>query len=69
MEYRKLNPETDYNYVDMTLYLQDVKVLYNACVDINKQFPEMIGYTRLAEKLQLIIDENEKNYTDVDLID
>jgi hypothetical protein len=69
MDYRKLNPETDYNYVDMTLYLQDVKVLYNACVDINKQFPEMIGYTNLAEKLQLVIDENEKNYTDVDLID
>ncbi len=69
MDYRKLNPETDYNYVDMTLYLQDVKVLYNACVDINKQFPEMISYTRLAEKLQLIIDENDKNYTDVDLID
>jgi hypothetical protein len=29
----------------------------------------MIGYTRLAEKLQLIIDEKEQNYTDVDLID
>jgi hypothetical protein len=38
-------------------------------VDINKQFPEMVGYIRLAEKLQLVIDENEKNYTDVDLID
>ena len=69
MDYRKLNKETDLTPVDMTLYLQDVKVLYNACVDINKQFPEMIGYTRLAEKLQLVIDENEQNYTDVDLID
>lgn len=69
MEHRKLNPDTDYTYVDMTLYLQDVKVLYNACVDINKQFPDMIGYARLAEKLLLVIDENDKNYTDVNLID
>ena len=69
MEYRKLNTENNLTLVDMTLYLQDVKVLYNACVDINKQFPEMIGYTNLAEKLQLIIDEKEQNYTDVDLID
>ena len=69
MEYRKLNKQSDSTSVDMTLYLQDVKVLYNACVDINKQFPEMIGYTKLAEKLQLIIDEKEQNYTDVDLID
>jgi len=69
MEYRKLNKQTDLTSVDMTLYLQDVKVLYNACVDINKSFPEMIGYTKLAEKLQLIIDEKEQNYTDVDLID
>ena len=69
MEYRKLNTETNLTPVDMTLYLQDVKVLYNACVDINKQFPEMIGYTNLAEKLQIIIDEKEQNYTDVNLID
>jgi hypothetical protein len=69
MEYRKLNTETNLTPVDMTLYLQDVKVLYNACVDINKQFPEMIGYTKIAEKLQLIIDEKEPNYIDTDLID
>jgi hypothetical protein len=69
MEYRKLNTETNLTPVDMILYLQDVKVLYNACVDINKQFPEMIGYTKLAEKLQIIIDEKEPNYIDTDLID
>ena len=69
MEYRKLNTENNLTLVDMTLYLQDVKVLYNACVDINKQFPEMIGYIKLAEKLQIIIDEKEQNYTDADLID
>jgi hypothetical protein len=69
MEYRKLNTENNLTLVDMTLYLQDVKVLYNACVDINKQFPEMVGYIKLAEKLQIIIDEKEQNYTDADLID
>jgi len=69
MEYKKLNKQTDEIPVEMVMSLQEVKVLYNACVDINKQFPEMIGYTRLAEKLQLIIDEKEQNYTDVDLID
>ena len=69
MDYKKLNKQTDEIPVEMVMSLQDVKVLYNACVDINKQFPEMIGYTNLAEKLQVIIDEKEQNYTDVDLID
>lgn len=57
MDYRKLNPQTDYTLVDMTLYLQDVKVLYNACVDISTQYPEMIGYKKIMEKLVLVIDE------------
>ena len=57
MEYRKLDPQTDYTYVDMTLYLQDVKVLYNACMDITAQYPEMIGYKKIMDKLVLVIDE------------
>jgi hypothetical protein len=44
----------------MTLYLQDVKVLYNACVDISTQYPEMIGYKKIMEKLVLVIDEFDK---------
>ena len=67
MDYRKLNPKTDYTLVDMTLYLQDVKVLYNACVDISNQYPEMIGYQKIMEKLLPIIDNNEQGYIDVDL--
>ena len=57
MEYRKLDPQTDYTLVDMTLYLQDVKVLYNACMDITAQYPEMIGYKKIMDKLVLVIDE------------
>ena len=63
MEYRKLDPQTDYTYVDMTLYLQDVKVLYNACVDISNQYPEMIGYQKIMEKLVLVIDEFDNKET------
>jgi hypothetical protein len=60
MKHKQLNNKTDYDYVDMTLYLQDVKILYNACVDIINQYPEMIGYKRTAEKLLLVIEESEK---------
>ena len=67
MDYRKLNPKTDYTSVDLTLTLQDVKVLYNACVDISNQYPEMIGYKKIMEKLLPVIDDNEQGYIDVDL--
>ena len=59
MEHKLLNPDTNYDYVDVTLYLQDVKILYNACVDIINRHPEMIGYKRTAEKLLMIIEEQE----------
>jgi hypothetical protein len=57
MEYRLLNSETNYELVDMTLYLQDVKILHNACVDILNECPEMLGYRKVIEKLALVIDE------------
>ena len=63
MEYRKLNTETNLTPVDMTLYLQDVKVLYNACMDITAQYPEMIGYKKIMEKLVLVIDEFDNKET------
>ena len=59
MEHKILNPDTNYDYVDVTLYLQDVKILYNACVDIINRHPEMIGYKRTAGKLLMIIEEQE----------
>jgi hypothetical protein len=57
MEHILLDPNTNYKYVDMTLYLQDVKILYNACVDILNEHPEMVGYKRTAEKLKMVLDE------------
>jgi hypothetical protein len=60
MEHIKLNAIEDYTYVDMTLYLGDVKILYNACIDIIKEHPEMIGYEQTAKKLFMVI-ENYNN--------
>ena len=61
MEYIKLDPQTKYNYVDLTLYIQDVTILYNACVDILNEHPEMIGYQMTASKLKMILDEQNPN--------
>jgi hypothetical protein len=61
MEYIKLDPKTKYNYVDLTLYIQDVTILYNACVDILNEHPEMIGYQLTASKLKMILDEQNPN--------
>ena len=55
-----LNQKNNYNYVDMTLYLQDVKILYNACIDIINEYPEMIGYKNVAKKLEMVIKEYDK---------
>lgn len=60
MEYTLLNPETNHDYVDMTLYLQDVKILHNACVDILRKNPEMIGYRNVMEKLKMVIEDHEE---------
>lgn len=69
MEYRKINKKNDSLLVGLTLHLQDIKVLYNACVDIYKQFPDMQGYKNIIDKLELVIDKAEEDYIDVDLID
>ena len=59
MKHILLNSATNETYVDLTLYLEDVKILYNACVDILNEHPEMIGYRRTAEKLKLILEKAE----------
>jgi hypothetical protein len=48
----------DTTYVDLTLTLGDLKVLYNACVDIVNRHPEMIGYHRIGQKLGMVIDDH-----------
>jgi hypothetical protein len=60
MEHILLNQKNNYDYVDMTLYLQDVKILYNACIDIINEHPEMIGYENVAKKLEMVIKEYDK---------
>jgi hypothetical protein len=60
MEHILLNKKNNYDYVDMTLYLQDVKILYNACIDIINEHPEMIGYENVAKKLEMVIKEYDK---------
>ena len=52
------NSSIDTTYVDMELTLGDVKILYNTCVDIVNEHPEMIGYQRLIVKLVLVIDDH-----------
>ena len=59
MKHILLNSATNETNVDLTLYLEDIKILYNACVDILNEHPEMIGYRRTAKKLKLILEEAE----------
>jgi hypothetical protein len=61
MEYRLLNPENNYQSVDMTLNLMDIKILHNICVDDLESNPEMIGIRNVMKKLQLVIDHVEGN--------
>jgi hypothetical protein len=58
MKHILLDPNTNHDYVDLTLYVQDVKILYNACVDILNEHPEMIGYERTAKKLKMVLDNS-----------
>lgn len=59
MEYTKLNTETDNTPVELFLTLQDVKVLHNACIDILNNYPQMVGYDRIREKLEFYIKDVE----------
>jgi hypothetical protein len=59
MEYYKLNKETNDQIVECYLTLQDIKVLHNACLDITKNFPEMIGYEEIRYRLEFYIKDVE----------
>ena len=60
MKHILLDSKTNKNYVDLTLYVEDVKILYNACVDILNENPEMVGYQRTAEKLKMVLDNHQE---------
>jgi hypothetical protein len=63
MKHILLDPKTNKEYVDLTLYVEDVKILYNACVDILNEYPEMIGYKRTAKKLKMVLNDHEAQIT------
>lgn len=50
----KYNKEDNTN-VMLNLNIGELKILYNACVDILNEHPEMIGYRGVAEKLEQVI--------------
>ncbi len=56
MKHILLDSETNYEMVGLNLYVSDVKILYNACVDILNEHPEMIAYDNVAKKLKLVLD-------------
>jgi len=59
MEHILLDRDTDLQYVNLNIYLSDVKILHNACVDIVNEHPYMIGYETLANKLKIAINYHE----------
>ena len=50
----KYNKEDNLN-VMFNLNIGELKILYNACVDILNRHPEMISYRNVAEKLEQVI--------------
>ena len=52
------NSSIDTTYVDLTLTLGELKILYNACVDIVNRDPEITGYERIGFHLGMVIDDH-----------
>jgi hypothetical protein len=46
--------------VSLKLTLGQIKILHNACVDVLKDYPEMLGYSEVQTKLKEIIFDVEK---------
>ena len=55
MEHILLNRLEDNTNVKVNLKLGEIKILYNACVDILNRHPEMIGYREVAVRLEQTI--------------
>lgn len=58
MKHILLDSKTNENSIDLNLDLQDIKILYNACIDILDKHPEMISYKKVARKLKLVINNS-----------
>ena len=61
MENLKIEKKDLYKYVDMTLYLKDIKMLYEACVVIQDEYPDTEGYELIAKKLMMVIKDYKEN--------
>ena len=59
MNYISLKIPQNEREINIKLEMVDLKILHNACVDILRELPEMIGYHRVQIKLNEIIKSNE----------
>jgi hypothetical protein len=59
MQYTSLKIPQDEREINVKLKIADLKILHNACVDILKEYPEMIGYHRIQIKLNEIIKSKQ----------
>jgi len=59
MQYTSLKLPQDECEINLKLQIAELKILHNACVDILREYPEMIGYHRLQIKLNEIIKLKE----------
>ena len=58
MKHIQIKQKSKAQIIDLKLPLIDVTILYNACIDIIKEHPSMIGYKDAAVKLKQIIEKN-----------
>jgi len=66
MQYTSLKIPEDQREINLKLEISDLKILHNACIDILREYPEMIGYHMVQIKLNEIIksNQNETNQTE-----
>ena len=68
MKTMKINSKTDDTKVKLNLSLIELKVLYNACVDILDRAPEMLSYRKAADSLKdALSTHNRKTDNKMDL--
>ena len=60
MDHTLLVPN-QHRYVELAIYLNDVRLIHNLCLDIVKKHPEMIDIARVGDKMRMVIDGYE-NY-------
>lgn len=58
MKHIKIDVKTDYSIISLKLPIMDLKILYNACIDIINEHPSMSGYTDTAIKLKEALKQN-----------